>query len=476
MSRSVRLSVLGFIVLGLAVGGFLGWRSQADARRWRELRPPVPAAQGPSAPGLDERLAACAAKFAIWPVDRAAVAEFAQLCHANGLLPEAQQAYQALLVLDPSEARWPHLLAEILTGYGRLEEALPRLQLAATLAPTQAVHWHRLGEAQLKANDLVGAATSFDRLLSLQPGNVHALFGLARCDLQAGRLTAARARLQEAVAADPFFPGAQSLLATVFERLGNPAAAELARQRVSGDGRYTGMADPLALDLLAYCRQPYTLLVAASAELSDGRPAQAVPLLQRALELDPRDARLYRQLGRARTRLADAAGARQALEQAVALAPADEKIRTELIGLLRGTGDLPALQRVVTEGIAAIPDSASLHFEAGLLAVAAGRTEEAADHFALVARLRPEESAAQCELATLHFAANRPAAGVAVLEEVLQRQPANQRALTMLARYGIDHGDARAGDWLRRASAAGEPTPLLADLRAAYQRRFGNLP
>jgi predicted Zn-dependent protease len=476
MSRSVRLSVLGFILLASAAGA-LWWRSQADVRRWNAVRPGIPARQGASAPGLDERLAACAGRFARWPADRAALAEFAQLCHANGLLPEAQQAYQGLLLLDPAEARWPHLLAEILTGYGRLEEAIPLLQQAAALAPDQPVHWHRLGEAQLKANHLAEADAAFSRLLALQPGNVHALFGLARCGLQAGRLTAARSRLQEATAADPFFPGAQSLLATVYERLGNPAAAELARQRVSGDGRYTGMADPLAIDLAAYCRQPYALLVAASAEMSDGRPAQAVPLLQRALELDPRDARLHRQLGRARGRLGDPAGARRALEQAVALAPADEKIRSELIGLLRQAEDLPALQRVVDEGLAATPDSASFHFEAGRLAVAAGRPDDAIAHFTRVSRLRPEESAAQCELAGIHFAAGRAAAGVAVLEEVLQHQPDCRPALTLLARYGIDQGDPRAGDWLQRALAAGEPTPVLADLRLAYRRRFGaNLP
>ena len=104
----------------------------------------------------------------------------------------------------------------------------------------------------------------------------------------------------------------------------------------------------------------YALLVAASAEVSDGRAARAVPLLERALLLDPTDARLYRQLARVRGRLGDLAAARPILERAVELAPDDEKIRGELITLLRETRDQPALERVVAAGLVASPDSASL--------------------------------------------------------------------------------------------------------------------
>lgn len=476
MLRSKYLSFALIGLLAVAGGGWLVWHLQGDQRRWTALRPALPAPVGADAPGLDARLAQSATGFTRWPVDRAALADFSQLCHANGLLAEAMQGYRALLVVDPAAARWPHLLAEILTGYGRLDEALPLLQLATRLAPAEPVLWHRLGEACLKNNQLAEAGAAFAELLRLQPGNVHALFGLARCDLQAGRLTAARSRLQEAVAAQPDFPGAPSLLATVFERLGNPAAAEATRKSVSGDGRYMGMPDPLAVDLAAYGHNPYALLVAASAEVSDGRPARAIPLLERALVLDPNDARLHRQLARARGWLGDRTAARAALERAVALAPADEKIRGELIVLLREIRDLPALEKVVADGLAATPDSASLHFEAGLLAARAGRLDEAIPHFEFAARAQPGESAAPCELAAIYFGTGRAAAGLAVLDRLLQTQPACQPALTLLARYGLEHGDPRTGQWLRQALAAGQPSPALTELHQTYQRRHGATP
>ena len=104
------LSVLFVAALLVAGGSWLWWHGQADARRWTRLRPAVPTAAGDSAPGLDARLGDCAAKFARWPADEAALAEFALLCHANGLLPEAIRGYEALVALQPAEARWPHLL------------------------------------------------------------------------------------------------------------------------------------------------------------------------------------------------------------------------------------------------------------------------------------------------------------------------------------------------------------------------------
>jgi Flp pilus assembly protein TadD len=181
-------------------------------------------------------------------------------------------------------------------------------------------------------------------------------------------------------------------------------------------------------------------------------------------------------LARARGRLGDLGGARVALEHAVALAPTDEKIRSELIELLRETRDRPALDQVIAAGLGATPESASLHFEAGLQAARAGRFEEAIPHFEFARRAQPSESAAPCELAAIYFGTGRVATGVAILEQLLQVQPACQPALTQLARYGLEHGDPRAREWLKRALAAGQPTPALTELNQTYQRRFGAIP
>lgn len=470
------LFVLPAVIFLGAAGAWLGWQHRADERRWTRLRPDLPAPSDDTAPGLDARLAQCAAGFAKWPVDLAALAEFTLLCHANGRPAEAIRGYEALLVLQPAEPRWPHLLAGILTGYGRMDEAMPLLRLAASLSPAQPIVWQRLGDTHLKANQLPEATRAYERVLALRTADIHALFGLARVDLQAGRLTDARRRLQEATLANPDFPGAQTLLATVFERLGNPAAAQAARQRVRGDGRYMEAPDPWAIDLTAYGHHPYTLLVAASAYSSDGRHREALPLLDRAIALAPQDARLHRQLGNTLVLLGDLAAARPRLEQALALAPGDEKIRTDLIRLLKNLSDHAAAEQVVLAGVAACPPSTAFRFDAARIAAREGRSTEAAALLREVWAREPGLTAAPCELASLLFATGRATEADVVLDKLREQFPDDPAVVTLLVRRGIETGDPRTGGWLRRIQIAGSPVPALVELRQAYYARFGVLP
>ncbi len=381
--------------------------------------------------------------------------------------------YRALIVLEPNEARWPHFLASILAGYGRLDEAMPLLRRATVLAPDHVVGWLRLGEALFKANATTEAEAAYREALQRSSANPYALLGLARCDLQLERWTAARSHLQQAVAADPRFAGAQNLLASVFERLGNPEAAAVARSRVADDGHYTEPVDSWADELTAYCHNPYTLLVTASAATAEGTPAKALPPLQRALALAPDDPRIHRQMAKTLSNLGDMAGARMELEKTVALAPDDENMRLDLVALLRAGKEREALERAVAAGVAACPSSAALHFEAGLLAAEAGRLDEAAEHFRFTWKNRPDEPDAARELAKVYFRSDRGEDGVAVLERLLIVEPRDQATQVLLVQHGLATADPRTAGWLRRALDAGTPGPQLLELQQDFQHRSG---
>lgn len=436
--------------------------------------PALPEKAGNRAPGLDARLADRHARFATLPADTAALAEFSRVCHANGELESAAQGYRALIKLQPDEPRWPRLLAAIVAGYGRLDEAIPLLRRTTELAPNYLPAWLKLGDALLKSNATAEAELAYQQALTREPGNPFALLGLARCDLQANRLTSARSHLQQAVADHPDFASAQSVLGTVFERLGNTEAAALAQQRVQQGGHYPEVADPWVDELVADCHDPYTLLIAASAALADRKSNSAFPLLERALKLAPADARLHRQLAKTHANLGQLSEARSAMERAVALDSANEAIRLDLLAIIRQLRDDDALAAAVASGVTACPTSAALHYEAGLLASKARLFDVAVGHFKFAWTNRPDQSAAGLELAKVYFQNGQPQEAVALLlNELLVRYPQESEGWSLLVRHGIEVRDRRTSEWLQRSIDAHAPAPLVAELRDEYRRRFG---
>ena len=475
MKRSLPLLLLAAL-LGIGALSYWGWQRVSARREWDLNRPPLPPLAGTSTPGLDERLATYHRRLEQWPPDTDALADFTRVCHANGQLDAAVTGYRTLIKLNPDEPRWHYRLASILAGFGRLDEALPHLRGTVELAPDYTTARLKLGEALLKSNDIVEAETVYREVLDREPDNKYAILGVARCDLQGGRLTSARSHLQRAVVAHPHFSSAQSLLGTVLERLGNSEGAELARAKVQQGGHYAEPADPWLSELINDCHDPYTFLTAASAAVTEGRLQDALPHLKRGLDLAPENARLHRQLAKTHAALGDQSTARAAMEKAVELEPTNDAIHLDLLALIRKTNDSAALASAVARGVAHCPGSAALQFEAGLLAAQSGRFGEAARFFETAWRNQPDQTAAAYEAATAHFRQAEPERAVALLEQVLTRHPNETPAAIMLARYGIQSADSRAAHWLNRAIATNPPPAALAELREGFRRRFGVVP
>jgi predicted Zn-dependent protease len=410
------------------------------------------------------------------PPDVAALTEFANLCHANGQLEAAANAYRALIKLEPGNARWPYRLASILAGYGRLDDALPLLRTTLQLAPDYFPARLTLGESLLKHNATAEAETVYRDALQREANNPYAMLGLARCDLDSRRWTSARAQLQRAVAAHPDFSDAHSLLASVFERLGNVDGAELERKRVQDGGHSVEPTDPWLEELINDCLDPYTLLIAASTAMAERRPNDALARLERGLELAPDNARLHRQLAKTKAVLGDLPTARLEMEKAVALEPSNDAIHLDLLAYLRQPSEAEALARAISRAVAACPTSPALQCEAAALAVQQGHLDEGAEHYLAAWRQSPDQTAAALEAATLYFRQKQPDRAVALLEDVLARRPEDSATLLMLLRHSIEGGEPRAADLLRRAREANASPTILAELNQRYQRRFGVVP
>lgn len=475
MSRARKIGAITLVLI-LAAGG-LGWWWQTSlaAVRWTESVPVMPGL-GAFPPEMRTRVAALTTHAAAR--DLTALGELARLYHANGFYREAALAYAGLEQLGGTDPRGLHLHAHLLAGMGRLADAQPRWQRAVALAPDYLPARVRWAEVMLKTNRASEAAEVYAGALVTAPQHPHVLLGLARCELHLGRLTAARERLQQAVAAQPGFGAGWNLLATIYERLGNTTGAVAAQERTQGLRRFRELADPWLDDLLHECYDVYRLRVAAGAANAAGDPRDAVPWLERAARLAPDDAAVQRDLGDVRAVLREFAAARVAFERAIALAPTHEAAYLRLAAVGTTTIDLDLAARALAAGVAQCPRSAGLWFAHGRQLAAAGRSSEALVALDEARKLQPDKADAYHEMASIYFRLGRDADGVAALEAVFAHAPDHVDTTLALAQRAVETGDeAMAVRWLGRVQARGSATMGRAEtLVREFQRRFGRMP
>jgi tetratricopeptide (TPR) repeat protein len=466
------------LVGGVAAAATLWWWHETARERAvvAASLPPGPDLSGLSA-DLLQRINGCEQRARTGPGRTAALAELSRLYHANGFLAEASRCYEGLLQVDSTNPLWPHRLANIVAGYGDLDEAMPLLRRAVALAPAYGPARLRLGDALLKMNQNAEAAKVYGAVLEREPGNPYALLGLARLDVDAGRWAEARTRLESVVAQTKYTVG-YDLLPTVYEHLGQPDRAVAIRARMKASGAFADMLDPWMDELIDDCYSTYRLSVAAGTAQHRGDTKGAINLLQRAISLAPDSGPLQFQIGLIYFEQRNYTNARQHLERCTVLTPDFPDGWAYLTKLYTTVGDATSARRVLAGGLARCPRSPGLRLEYGRQLSAAGQFAEAIPELEESIQLRPEEADAYVELAKVYFQLNRVDEGVAELHRALQVEPEHPTALTTLALYSISTGDETAARaWLRRVQLQVRTQPETVDaLLRAFTQRFGKAP
>lgn len=387
----------------VAAGGLRWWHGVEARRAWAAALPGKPRMEK-LPEEFRRRVEADRARLAGWPPDVAALRELTELYLANGFQAEAEQGLRALLIHDPGNARWPHHLASLLAGYGQLEEALVLWRRVGEREPAYLPARLKLAEALLKTNRLDEARKAYEAILAEKPGEPYALLGSAQVAVQDGAWGRARDFLESAVAANAGFSAGYSLLATVYERLGDTASAAQARKKAQMLGRFKDSPDPWADELTAQCYDVYRLQVLAATLNSTGSAAEAVRLLGRALEVAPEDASAHRQLGKIYIGLHEFGKARTELETAIRLQPADPAAYLDLVNVFRVTNDKTAAFALIESGLKNVPakEAAGLNFEMALALVADARREEAIPYLTRATELDPDNTAAAQYLEQLY--------------------------------------------------------------------------
>ena len=449
LPRSVPWRLFLIIAIAAAIVGGAAWTWRGFARRDQSLASiPLPPALPESAEALRQRLTAATARAGSPFSATGGLAELSRLYHANGYFAEAMQGYAGLCELDRGNAQWPHLLANLLAGSGRLDEALPLWRDAVRLAPDYVPARLRLGDILLKTNQAEEAARAYQEVLKISPDQPYALLGLARARLAGNDWNGARQHLLRAQERHPDFVGTLTLLVTVHEHFGDLETAKSVRSAI-GMREFHDLRDPWLDALLDDCYDPYRVSVGAAVAAYAGDPKTAIRLLERAIMLAPTEGTYARQLGKLHYQLNTHAEARRYLEQAVTLSPEDADAWSLLIDLLNTRGDAPAMQRALAKGLSHCPNSPSLRFANGSQLAKAGRTGEAIAELKRAQRLKPDEVRPFIELALIYFRQDRIEEGLSELRAALVAEPGHPLAMSVLARHAIETEDEpQARHWL----------------------------
>jgi len=243
----------------------------------------------------------------------------------------------------------------------------------------------REARSKASARKFADAVGDYERLLALAPGDADALAHLAQLQAWTGNYDQAVVRYREAIAARPLDLGLQSDLADVLGWSNRLEEAERLYERV--------------LERNAHHHEALKGL--ARARLLRGDPASAGAVLDRALELYPKDVDLHVERARMLSQKGKLDEAIQTLERAVKLAPSEPDVLRHLAEAYQQKQDWPKALETWLRVAQLVPDAPESHVALGRIYLSLGKLSLAREHAAMALRMGPTGAAANQLVADL---------------------------------------------------------------------------
>ena len=231
----------------------------------------------------------------------------------------------------------------------------------------------RQGLALHRQGRLDAAAAAYERALAAAPNTPQTAHLLGLVEHQRGNQARARQLIGRALKAQPRNADYLTDMALVLGALGQPAEAE-ASIRAALAARPAGVR---ALSLLA------SILVQSR------RHEEAVETYRTALRHDPGNAGIHNNLGSTLSILGERLAAIAELRQAVTLDPTSADAHSNLGHALNETGEYEAAIAACRAALRLAPDAAGPHFNLGMALLNNGQHAEAAEAFRAVLRQQP---------------------------------------------------------------------------------------
>lgn len=328
--------------------------------------------------------------------------KLAMVLHAHSVDGAADACYTTAGNLDRKNPKWPYL-----QGYlhhdstGGPERALPLFERAASLSPPNSLARLRLADTLVELGRLDDAYQEYVTVLAADPEEANALLGLG---------TVAAARGQDRDALRFLLPIAENprvqkracpLLADIYERLGERAAAERERQRLAALPEDTPRSDDIVNEVGSFQVSVDIQLEKAFRLQSQQNREEMFLVLRDVVARHPNSDTAWHVLGIELQRSNDFGGAERALQKSIALAPRSPQYRSSL-------GMLQLSQRQFREAEATFrlalelrPTFGQAHYGLGESLLGQGDPAGAADAYRAALRYSPDFEPARQSLEKL---------------------------------------------------------------------------
>lgn len=277
--------------------------------------------------------------------------------HRTGQLPEAEQAYRAVLTRQPRQPDALSLLGVVLEALGRPEEAVKCIRKAVALDPQAPLFRLHLGNALLAAKQPEQAAAELRLAARMQPNLAEAHYNLGNALRQCGDHDGAIAAYRDCLNRAPDFHLARNNTALLLSARGDYDAAFAELQIITA-------ADPLNI-------QAHVNIANIADEA--GRHEFSYQAAQTAASLDPQHPDALFVLGLASIRLGKEAEALQAYERLTAVAPDNYGGWDNYAQALQAYGRFQEAEAAYQSAHALVPDDADVNYHIALLDLLLGR-------------------------------------------------------------------------------------------------------
>jgi len=289
--------------------------------------------------------------------------------------------FQETLRLDEGRDVARLALGQLLIAMQKYSDATPVLVDYTRHQSKDAQGFNALGLAYQGLSKSDAAMTSFQHAVVLDPKDAAIRLNLAKLLADRGQAHAAIAQLQAAERIHPSDPEIHDALGALLEKTGNKEAAQAERAKLSSLKSAVDKDSTIA-----------RLNADASQYLSAGNPKEAVQSYRKAVQFNPRDAKLHYNLSLALDRLGDVASERRELQKTIELDPNIAVAQNQLGLIALRNGNQGEAEQRFKKTLIIDPTFAEAQNNLGVVYSQQGKNEEAAVLFQRAIKNDPKYS------------------------------------------------------------------------------------